>query len=235
MGRASGIFPAADWHRRGLSWHPSALRAANAGGSETAAVPDAPFVGEADAGTLSQGRVYLVLRAESPLPRQECALLRTTRQPPRRGRSGALPRFTVCERMGMTKLEGNPHAEWLAAYGDTAYWETVAWARVWPRPLEAALRPKNGSWPRSPTVQAAPWNEAAYELERIRRSEIRPERHGSFDVVEKRLQFVEESAGMEAVAYAVMHLQSDGHERAVAFRKEFSERKDGKRVGVAFL
>lgn len=235
MGRASGIFPAADWHRRGLSWHPSALRVVNAGGSETAAVPDAPFVGEAAAGTLSQGRVYLVLRAESPLPRQECALLRTTRQPPRRGRSGALPRFTVCERMGMTKLEGNPHAEWLAAYGDPAYWETVAWARVWPRPLEAALRPKNGSWPRSPTVQAAPWNEAAYELERIRRSEIRPERHGSFDVVEKRLQFVEESAGMEAVAYAVMHLQSDGHGRAVALRKEFSERKDGKRVGVAFL
>lgn len=235
MGRASGIFPAADWRRRGLSWHPSALRVVNAGGSETAAVPDAPFVGEAAAETLSQGRVYLVLRAESPLPRQECALLRTTRQPPRRGRSGALPRFTVCERMGMTKLEGNPHAEWLAAYGDPAYWETVAWARVWPRPLEAALRPKNGSWPRSPTVQAAPWNEAAYELERIRRSEIRPERHGSFDVVEKRLQFVEESAGMEAVAYAVMHLQSDGHERAVALRKEFSERKDGKRVGVAFL
>ena len=67
------------------------------------------------------------------------------------------------------------------------------------------------------------------------RSEIRPKRHGSFDVVEKRLQFVEESAGMEAVAYAVMHLQSDGHERAVALRKEFSERKDGKRVGVAFL
>lgn len=128
MGRASGIFPAADWHRRGLSWHPSALRVVNAGGSETAAVPDAPFVGEAAAGTLSQGRVYLVLRAESPLPRQECALLRTTRQPPRRGRSGALPRFTVCERMGMTKLEGNPHAEWLAAYGDPAYWETVAWA-----------------------------------------------------------------------------------------------------------
>lgn len=164
-----------------------------------------------------------------------CLVKRTTRQPPRRGRSGALPRFTVCERMGMTKLEGNPHAEWLAAYGDPAYWETVAWARVWPRPLEAALRPKNGSWPRSPTVQAAPWNEAAYELERTRRSEIRPERHGSFDVVEKRLQFVEESAGMEAVAYAVMHLQSDGHERAVALRKEFSERKDGKRVGVAFL
>lgn len=70
---------------------------------------------------------------------------------------------------------------------------------------------------------------------RSERSEIRPKRHGSFDVVEKRLQFVEKSAGMEAVAYAVMHLQSDGHERAVALRKDFSERKDGKRVGVAFL
>lgn len=235
MGRASGIFPAADWHRRGLSWHPSALRVVNAGGSETAAVPDAPFVGEAAAGTLSQGRVYLVLRAESPLPRQECALLRTTRQPPRRGRSGALPRFPVCERMGMTKLEGNPHASGSPLTETRHTGKRSHRPRVWPRPLEAALRPKNGSWPRSPTVQAATWNEAAYELERIRRSEIRPKRYGSFDVVEKRLQFVEESAGMEAVAYAVMHLQSDGHERAVALRKEFSERKDGKRVDVAFL
>lgn len=235
MGRASGIFPAADWHRRGLSWHPSALRVVNAGGSETAVVPDAPFVGEAAAGTLSQGRVYLVLRAESPLPRQHCALLRTIRQPPRRGRSGALPRFTVCERMGMTKLEGNPHASGSPLTETRHNGKRSHGPRVWPRPLEAALRPKNGSWPRLPTVQAAPRNEAAYELERIRRSEIRPERHGSFDVVEKRLQFVEESAGMEAVAYAVMHLQSDGHERAVALRKEFSERKDGKRVGVAFL
>ena len=113
-------------HRRGLSWHPSALRVVNAGGSETAAVPDAPVVGKAAAGTLSQGRVHLVLRAESPLPRQHCALLRTIRQLPRRGRSGALPRFTVCERMGMTKLEGNPYAEWLATYDDQACREMVA-------------------------------------------------------------------------------------------------------------
>lgn len=46
------------------------------------------------------------------------------------GFAALLPCFTVYERMGMTiartrKLEGNPYAEWLAAYGDPAYSETV--------------------------------------------------------------------------------------------------------------
>ena len=49
------------------------------------------------------------------------------------GFAALLPCFTVYERMGMTiartrKLEGNPYAEWLAAYGDPAYSETVATA-----------------------------------------------------------------------------------------------------------
>ena len=135
----------------------------------------------------------------------------------------------------MTKLEGNPHAEWLAVYGDSAYWETVAWALGLAEALGGGASPEEWELAEVANRTSCALEEAAYELERIRRFEIRPERHGSFDVVEKRLQFVEESAGMEAVAYAVMHLQSDGHERAVALRKEFSERKDGKRVGVAFL
>ena len=37
-----------------------------------------------------------------------------------------MPRFTVYERLGMTKLEGNPYAEWLAAYDDQACREMVA-------------------------------------------------------------------------------------------------------------
>lgn len=46
------------------------------------------------------------------------------------GFAALLPCFTVYERLGMTiartrKLEGNPYAEWLAAYGDPAYSETV--------------------------------------------------------------------------------------------------------------
>lgn len=49
------------------------------------------------------------------------------------GFAALLPCFTVYERMGMAiartrKLEGNPYAEWLAAYGDPAYSETVATA-----------------------------------------------------------------------------------------------------------
>lgn len=46
------------------------------------------------------------------------------------GFSALLPCFTVYERMGTTiastrKLVGNPYAEWLTAYGDPAYSETV--------------------------------------------------------------------------------------------------------------
>lgn len=49
------------------------------------------------------------------------------------GFAALLPCFTVYERMGTTiartrKLEGNPYVEWLAAYGDPAYSETVALA-----------------------------------------------------------------------------------------------------------
>ena len=46
------------------------------------------------------------------------------------GFAALLPCFTVYERMGTTiastrKLVGNPYAEWLSAYGDPAYSETV--------------------------------------------------------------------------------------------------------------
>ena len=46
------------------------------------------------------------------------------------GFAALLPCFTVYERMGTTiartrKLAGNPYAEWLSAYGDPAYSETV--------------------------------------------------------------------------------------------------------------
>ena len=67
------------------------------------------------------------------------------------------------------------------------------------------------------------------------RSEIRPKRHGSFDVVEKRLQFVEKSTGVKTVADAVVHLQCNGEERSFALSEELPEREDRERIGPTLL
>lgn len=83
-------------------------------------------------GGKAEESVYYALRPTSAAYMRhelECA----ERAPLLAGFAALLPCFTVYERMGMAiartrKLEGNPYAEWLAAYGDPAYSETVATA-----------------------------------------------------------------------------------------------------------
>lgn len=90
------------------------------------------------------------------------------------GFAALLPCFTVYERMGTTiartrKLAGNPYAEWLSAYGDPAYSETVGRAVSLTARLGSGASPEE--WKRARTAYRTSCGferrlfEAAYLLE----------------------------------------------------------------------